>query len=305
MNKTTLYRLARRTATFGATLAIAVGLSLTAPRDAQALTIVLDFSAGPKTDIFGETTIGFDSSTYGFSGLNQTQAENSVLAAVTHHYLAYPTVGVDASSPLADGKELDIDFEIGSGGAAPTNGDTEYWYMGIGTGTAGTAATDASILGQACLDCVHDSAGTVNKFGMGAGTYVGSIFTDHISGLAGLAGNDTELINLIAGTISHEIGHSLSLIHTGAQAANPGASAWGVMGSGATSMPNAERVKQREFTYANFGQLIGAVGVRDTTTGGGTGGGSGGTTGSVPEPGVLVLLGGGLALLGFRRRRDA
>jgi hypothetical protein len=280
-----LHRLFNRSGILFAVVTLALSLTLISPRDARALTIVLDFTS-TSTDIFGQTTGAFDHTTYGFTGgLTNAQVQQLTLNAVMDHFLGYPTNGVDGSSPLPDGKELDIDFVIGTG--API--DPDWARIKIGDGIAGSNATNPGIFGAACVDCVRDAAGTPFKFG-GApvGSLVGSIWTDHIAAIAGLAANNTQLINLIAGTISHEIGHTLSLIHTGAQNPNPGASAWGVMGSGATAMPNNQRILEREWTYNNMAILIGAVGLRDVQ--------------AVPEPGTLGLLGLGLLLLAGRRR---
>lgn len=242
------------------------------PRDANAgLTIMLDFSS-TVTDIFNEETGAFNATPYGFTTMNQAQVEQAILDRVVDHFLSYPTASVDASSPLPEGSILDIDFEIGSFNSAPASGNSEWYYLAIGTGLSGTYATNSSIYGAACLDCIRDSAGTANKFGLSLGAIVGSIFSDHIVGSAGLASNDAERINLIAGTVSHEIGHTLSLVHPGAKSANPGASQWGLMGSVATSMPASQRVLDREFTYNNMSQLMGAIGVT-----------------SVPEPASLLL----------------
>lgn len=279
---TITHNLLRRSAYFAVLLTCA-GM-LIGPRDAMALTMMLDFGSITKTDGFGETTGAFDALPFGFAAFNQTQAEQAILAAVDDHYHGYPSAVLDPLSPLPFGQELDIDFEIGLFGSGPISGDSEYYYMLIGTGLSGTAASNAGILGQACLDCVRNGAGVANVYGIPLGTGVGSIFTDHIDNLAFLAGNDAQLINLIAGTISHEIGHALSLIHTGALAPNPGASAWGVMGSGATSMPNGDRVLEREFTYANMANLITSVGLRDIAT-------------LVPAPAIAWLWSGGLAML--------
>ena len=253
----------------------------------KADTFILDFDS-TATDIFGQETGAFDESTYGFSGLNNAQVQQLVLDAVTDHYLGYPTMGEDANSPLPDGFELDWNFEIGTVGNGPSNGDTEYYYIKIGTGLSGSNATNQNIYGAACLSCVRNSSGNGPNFGVQTGDIVGAVWTDHIDNIAGLAADNSQLINLIAGTTSHEIGHTFSLQHTGAQAPNPGESAWGVMGSGATSMPSNQRVLEREFTYAKFDQLIGAIGLRST---------------AIPEPSTAILLVVGATMIGIRRRR--
>ena len=267
-------------------LIVLLFLTISGTRNAQALTMLLDFST-TSTDMFNETTGAFNATPFGFSGLNATEVQQATLDAVMDHFLGYPSNFTDANSFLPAGMELDINFEIGSVANAPTNGDTEYYFMKIGDGLAGANATNQNILGAACLGCVSDSNGVAHKFNRAV---VGSIWTDHIDSIAGLAASDQELINLITGTISHEIGHTLSLIHTGAQAPNPGASSGGVMGSGATSMPSNHRILEREFTYDNFNQLIDAVGLRQAST--------------VPEPSTMMLFGLGILFFAFKKQRQ-
>ncbi len=239
--------------------AAAAGAFIALSSPASALTFVLDFDTLGSTDIFGSTTNAFESAPFGFSGLNDTQIKQNVLQKVEDHFRQYPTVGLNPSSPLPVGQELDIDFVIGSIGNAPSNMDSEFFFLQIGT----AVPANPGLFGQACLSCVRNAAGFGPNFGVSNGAVVGSVYTDAISSIAGLAADNDQLFNLIAGTASHEIGHSLSLEHAGAQAPNPGESAWGVMGSGATAMPSSQRVLDREFTYAKFEQLIGAVGLRD------------------------------------------
>lgn len=274
-----------------AVAASGLGLALMcAPvRDANALTMVLDFSS-TATDVFGQRTGAFNATPYGFDTLlTLTEVTSAVLAAVEHHYLDYPTTSEDPLSPLPNSKILDINFVIGTYATGPGNGDSEWWTIKIGSGISGSAATNSSIYGQACLSCARTAGGAPNYYGLAYGSLIGSIFTDHIDDIAYQAANDNQLINLIAGTISHEIGHTLSLDHPGAQAANPGDSAWGLMGSGATSMPNSQRFLQREFTYTNFGLLMTSVGLDDVVVPA--------DPVTVPEPNILHLLGLGLLAL--------
>jgi hypothetical protein len=273
-------------------LALALCLSVGMPRNAQALTMVLDWTGAPFTDIFGNQTGPFDATPWGTIGTS-AQIQAAGLAGVIDHYLGYPTNAADAFSPLAAGKELDINFVNGTVGSAASNGDTEYYFIKIGDGISGANASNPGTFGAACGSCVRNAGGAGPNFGVANGATVGVVWPDHMEFLIGTAGftTATNLMNLIVGTVSHEIGHTLALGHTSpnpAQDANPGASAWGVMGSGATSMPTSQRGLEREFTYANFGTLIGSVGVRDVA--------------NVPVPGTLLLMAIGMMLIGRRGR---
>lgn len=259
----------------------------------QATTIVLDFDTASKFDAFGQETGTFNASPFGFTGMSNSQIQQAILTRVGDHFHAYPSVVDDINSPLPVDMELDIDFEIGFYGSAPVNGDAEYYMMSVGTGLSGSNATNAGIYGAACLSCVRDPAGNANIYNIPMGTGIGSIWTDHITSSAYLASSNQDLVNLIAGTISHEIAHSLSLEHAGAQSPNPGDSAWGVMGSGATSMPNSQRILNREFTYTNMANLITSVGLRAAAD----------TTSQVGQPATWLLL--LAALLGLRGSRMA
>jgi hypothetical protein len=212
---------------------------------------------------------------------------NATLAAVTQDYLGFPSFGTNASSPLPAGKELNINFTFSNGLTGPGNGDTEWYYMAIGD-----ANPNQGFLGQACLGCVRNAAGVSS---VANGTIFGSTLTDSISGLLSLATNDQQRINLLAGTVTHEIGHGLVLQHPNGQLANPGQSLWSVMATGAapSSMPSAERVKDRAFAYTEFAQLIQSVGLRDVTP--------------IPEPASAMLLALGLVAVTLmaRARRAA
>jgi PEP-CTERM motif len=118
--------------------------------------------------------------------------------------------------------------------------------------------------------------------------------TDSIASLLSLATNDTQRINLLAGTLSHEIGHSLTLAHPNGMLANPGASSFSLMATGAapSSMPNAERIKDRDFAYSEFASLIQNVGLRDVVS-------------PVPEPETYaMMLAGLLCVIGLARTRN-
>lgn len=270
-----------------AAFAFAASMTAAACNPAQALTISLDFVTGATTDIAGVGTTAANYAPFGFTGLNTAQIQSSILAAVVMDYLGFPTVSGDPLSPLGAGKQLDIDFVLGNSTAAPANGDSEYYFVAIGT----RASLGDTFLGQACIECVRTATGA-GPNGTTSGKIVGSILVDNIaSALADLASTDLQRVNLLAETVAHEIGHSLSLVHPSGPAANPGASAYSIMGTGVspTFMPNGERILDRAFSYPEMTQLAAAVGVRD-----------------VPEPASWLLLGfGTVALLRVSRRRGA
>lgn len=266
-------------------LALAACLSLGSAREASAMTIILDFVTGSTTDIFNVGTTTANYAPYGFTGLTTSQIEQGLLAEVMDDYLSYPTVGADPNSPLPNGKELDLYFELGHDSTtAPSNGDSEYYYVAIGNKTTGD-----TFLGQACYGCLRPTPGWADNHDI-----VASILVDNIASLAGLAATNAQRFNLLAGTIAHEIGHALQLDHPTSQIPNPGESAYDIMATGAapTSMPNGERVKDRAFSYADFQLLINNVGLRDVPS-------------EVPEPAALALfvLGGGLLFL--KRRKES
>jgi hypothetical protein len=267
-------------AVLGTTLA--VGLSVAAPRPAEALTIVLNFVPSATTDLFGVGTLPETFATWGFTSLDLAGVRAATLAAVRTDYLGYPTVGSNAASPLPIGKELNVNFTFGSGLTGPGNGDTEWYYMAIGD-----ANPNQGFLGQACLGCVRNASGVSTTAN---GAIVGSILTDTIAGLLSLATSDAQRINLLAGTVSHEIGHTLTLVHPNGPLPNPGASTYSLMGTGAspTLMPNAERVKDRAFAYSEFSSLITSVGLRNVSP--------------IPEPGTALLLAVGVMVCAWRMR---
>jgi hypothetical protein len=261
-------------------MSLAAGLGVAAPKPAQALTVVLDFVSAPTIDQFNVGTLPETFASWGFTGLSLAGVRTAVLNAVTNDYLNFPTVGSNALSPLPNGKQLNINFVTSVGQTPPGNGDSEWYYMAIGD-----ADPNQGFFGQACLGCVRNSSGVST---VANGTIFGSTLTDTISGLLSLATSDAERINLLAGTVAHEIGHSLTLNHPIGALPNPGASTFSLMGTGAspTLMPNGERIKDRSFAYSEFGSLIQSVGLRNVSV--------------VPESSTSVLLAMGLLALGLR-----
>ena len=277
------------------------------------LTFILDFVEPGQTIVdpfFGGTFTPFDVTGFGFAASDYDTVTQAVLDTVRSHYYNIPTVSQDPRSPMPDGKQLDINFVIGDLGQPPSIGATEYYSAVIG----GNAAAGGGILGVAYLSGVRDANGN-GPNAVTAGGHAASIFSDSINGLGGLSpadlsslppgavadivgpstspiyndaltsGNLTFTRNALAGTISHEIGHSLSLTHMNvAGSVTPNGTA-PIMGTGAIDTPNQARIGRREFGYSGFDgengnapifhvqQLMGALGVRDAAVAGVSGDG--------------------------------
>ena len=224
---------------------------------ANALTFVLDFNDANQentSDIFSIEVTTFDIEPYGFAPTDFNLVTNSILDKVESHFYDIPTEsnysGI-TTSPIPDGKELDIDFEIGEINAfTPSNGDEDYYFLQIGS----AVLDEVTSLGQAGLNAVRTSSGTVDPFGL-QGEVVGSVFTDNINRMGGLSntlksGNLEATTNAIAGTLSHEIGHNLSLRHVYKGQSETFGNVPPLLGTGALDLPNSDRIIDRAFSFS-------------------------------------------------------
>ena len=224
---------------------------------ANALTFVLDFNDANQentSDYFGTEVTNFNVNSYGFTPTDFNLVTNSILDKVESHFYDIPTesnyLGA-TTSPIPDGKELDIDFEIGEINAfTPNNQDSDYYFLQIGS----AVSDEVTSLGQAALNGARNSSGTVDPFGL-QGEVVGSVFTNNINRIGGLgdalkSGNLEATTNAIAGTLSHEIGHALSLNHVYKGQSETFGNVPPLLGTGALDLPNKDRILDRAFSFS-------------------------------------------------------
>jgi len=253
-----------------------------------ALTFVLDFveaSQGTLADATGGGTLTpFDVTDFGFAATDFDLVTGAILEQVRDHFRMIPTTGQDSRSQLADGQQLAIDFVVGDVGTAPSNGATEFYYALIGSGDA--AAPFNGSLGLAPVSGVRDAAGNGPNGTIAIGDQVNTTYPDNFLGLPGLdMGNLTFTRNALANTISHELGHSLSLDHVFVAGSETPAGTTPMMQTGEAPFdgPNSEIIAPNAFSFSaldengvvvnNVQQLIGAVGTRSALQTGASGGG--------------------------------
>ncbi len=218
-------------------------------------TFVLDFKSIPQantTDFNGNVVSAFDVTAFGFGTGSFNTIANSILNEVKEDF--FSELDGTVAGPL--GQDLKIDFIIGDIGSAPA-GRTEYYYVQIGTGVSGPEAQLNGVFGVARYSGVRNGFGMGPNNGIANGSVVASIFTDDIAALSGLSpsnaltsGNLEYTKQAISGTVSHEIGHTLSLLHTKkAGSVQPMANKAPIMGTGAIDLPNQDRITDRQFFY--------------------------------------------------------
>jgi hypothetical protein len=241
----------------------AAGSAVTEDHTSNPLTIVLDFndpSQPNTTDGLGNVVTTFDVTAFGFSPADFSTVTQSVLEQVRSHYHDIATSDVFPQSPIPPAMELAVEFLIGDIGTPPSNGSTDFYYVQIGTGVSGQCI---GALGCASVNSIRNSAGAP---GAAVGSVIGSIFSDTIQSMGGLApsnalsSGDLEFTtNALAGTISHEAAHGLSLAHLNwAGAVTPNGFP-PIMGTGAIDLPNQQRIGEREFAYSGFNSQNGGA----------------------------------------------
>lgn len=235
------------------------------------LTIVIDFKdAGEPitSDVFGFQTGPFDIVEYGFSDQDFDLVTNALLAEVFDDFFD------EICGSIGKGEELEINFVIGDIGVAPP-GVSEFYYVQVGS----VVGAGANFLGLAFGSSVRNENGDPNP-DIEIGDVVATVFTDNIQSLSNFnlspanalsSGNLEFTTNAIVGTLSHEIGHVLSLDHVAvAQSVTPSGAA-PILATGPTGLTVQTRLEDRQFSLFgqengtsrfNIDQLAGAVGLR-------------------------------------------
>ena len=241
--------------------------TLLASFNSSALLIKLDFESNPSTDIYNNVTSAFDVTQAGFEQSDFTTITNSILDYVREDFYSHDYAFI------SNNQQLDIDFIIAQHSTDVSGIDSNHQTIQIGSYSGPN-----NYFGVACLGCVSSATEPAN-------TIFGSVFSNNIfSGLLATAGGSwslTEAINAIAGTLSHEIGHALGILHPPGPESNPGESAWGIVATGAapSRMPSTERLKNRAFSDNTMAQLVQNIGLRTVAE-----------PLPVPEPSSLFLM---------------
>ena len=242
------------------------------------LTIVIDFKDSTQpvtTDVIGNECGAFDVTEFGFDAADFDMVTKAILEEVQDDFFG-ELAGTIANQ---NGEDLAINFIEGDIGTPPP-GISEYYYVQVGTGLEGPFTF---ALGVARGSAVRNSGGEGPNNETEIGDVVASVFTDNIQNLSGLnpsdalsTGNLEFSRNAVVGTLSHEIGHVLSLSHiNNANSQQPTPSAAPIMGTGAIDLPSQLRITDREFSLSGMNQqngnanvfhvsqLAGAVGLDD------------------------------------------
>jgi hypothetical protein len=269
---------------------------------------VVDFltsSEGNQSGV-GQTLGAFNLSAWGFADADYSTVTSMIMLALGDDYLGIPTQGEDSQSPIPDGEELNVSFMQGTLATVPQASD--YYYVLVGSCVSGTYCGGGTT-GLGYVNSVRFANGTKGAKYWGDGYVVADIFTDALNGMGGLSPSDAlksgDLLyttNVIAGTLAHEIGHTLSLLHDYVAGADTVDDTAPIMGTGALDLSNQARLEGRSFAYSankegggqqyDVQQLVSALGLQDSSS-------------DVPEPVTFVLAAAGLLGIVTLRRSSA
>ena len=247
--------------------------------ESQLLTFVVDFidpEQSSTSDIFGNQVGPLDLGEYGFSPAQFSEVRAAIIAEANSDFTD-ELAGTEANLPENRLRINIIEGDIGT----PPPGIDEFYFIQVGSAISGP---QTGSLGVAGLSVARNPAGQGPNSGIEIGDVVGSVFADNLQNLAGLtpfnalsSGNLEFTVNVITGTTSHEIGHTVSLSHANSnQSMQPTQGAGPIMGTGAIDLSNQARLSDREFSLAGMNeengnapifhvdQLVGSLGLTGT-----------------------------------------
>lgn len=224
------------------------------------VTIVIDFKepGEPDTsDVFGNVVSAFDVTSFGFASSDFAMVTEAIFDELQEDFFE-ELIGTPAKE---NGLGLDVNFMIGDIGTAPP-GVSEYYFVQVGSAVSGP---QIFALGVASGSSVRNSSGQGPNNGVQIGDVVSSTFTDNIQGIGGLnpqnaltSGNLGFTTNAVVGTLSHEVGHVVSLSHiNNSDSVQPTPGAAPLMGTGAIDLFNQLRITDREFSLSGFNDQAG------------------------------------------------
>lgn len=243
------------------------------------ITVVVDFKSSNDPVPFAEDVIGntvgpIETDAFGFTSQEFDGVKAAIMAELQEDYF-HELAGFvsDQYGPNMQLKLNIIEGEIGT----PPPGVAEYYFVQVGTVISGPCAP---FLGCAIGSAIRDENGN-RRQNIENGDVVASTFTNNIVRIGSLSpsnaltsGNVEFTTNAIVGTLSHEIGHSLSLSHINTMdSIQPTMGVAPIMGTGAIDLPNQRRLEDREFSIFGFNdqaggdsvfqinQLVGAIGL--------------------------------------------
>ena len=216
--------------------------------------IVIDFidpGQGSTSDVFGNVVASIDWTDFGVPSNNFNEiVKNRILDEVNEDFYD-ELLGTDANSDRQDLEIIIIEGDIGT----PPVGISEYFFVQVGRHNSGPHGQS---LGVAFGSSVRNEAGVGPNPDIEIGDVVASVFVDNIQGIGdlepsnALSSGNLELISFaISGTLSHEIGHTISLSHISSEGSEqPTNGAFPIMGTGAIDLPNQARITDREFSFS-------------------------------------------------------
>lgn len=213
-------------------------------RDMFTATILIDFVDPGQNASFGLSQLGaFDMSAFGMQASEYTKLQRAVVAEIREDY--YEEIAGEVAKKVGAGRRLDIEFRLGNA-FFPLAPDTHVIYVGTGQWQ------NTDWIGVGALESVRTASG-----GIGSSGVKGAAFSNRIGGAQSASAWTFETARMaLSNVISHEVGHTLSLLHVYvANSVQPTSGATPLM---ATGLDLADLTSDKQFSKsANASELQG------------------------------------------------